>query len=82
MLSAIIPGMLGVLFYFKNSSIEPSDAFRLHLSIELLVMVMLGGSGTVWGPVLGAAGYQILRGTCCSAACSAISSSLWPGCCC
>jgi branched-chain amino acid transport system permease protein len=61
-LSAIIPGMLGVLYYFKNSSIEPSDAFNLSSSIELLVMVMLGGSGTVLGPVIGAAGYEILRG--------------------
>ena len=61
-LSAIIPGMVGVLFYFKNGNIEPGDAFRLHFSIELLVMVMLGGFGSVLGPVLGAAGYQRLRG--------------------
>jgi branched-chain amino acid transport system permease protein len=61
-LSAIIPGMVGVLFYFKNGNIEPGDAFRLHFSIELLVMVMLGGYGTVTGPILGAAGYQRLRG--------------------
>lgn len=61
-LSAIIPGIVGVLFFFKNGTIEPADAFRLHFSIELLVMVMLGGLGTVLGPVLGAAGYQQLRG--------------------
>lgn len=61
-LSAIIPGMVGVLYYFKNGNIEPGDAFRLHFSIELLVMVMLGGFGTVLGPVIGAAGYQRLRG--------------------
>jgi branched-chain amino acid transport system permease protein len=61
-LSAIIPGMVGVLYYFKNSSIEPADAFNLNSSIELLVMVMLGGSGTVIGPILGAAGYELLRG--------------------
>jgi len=60
-LSAILPAMAGVLYYFKNSSIEPNDAFQLSFSIELLVMVMLGGSGTVLGPVLGAAGYQLLR---------------------
>ncbi len=61
-LSALLPGMVGVLFYFKNGNIEPGDAFRLHFSIELLVMVMLGGLGTVMGPVLGAVGYQWLRG--------------------
>jgi branched-chain amino acid transport system permease protein len=61
-LSAIMPGIVGVLFYFKNGNIEPGDAFRLHFSIEILVMVMLGGFGTVTGPILGAAGYQRLRG--------------------
>jgi branched-chain amino acid transport system permease protein len=61
-LSAVIPGIIGVLFYFKNGNVEPGDAFRLMFSIELLVMVMLGGLGTVTGPVLGAAGYQRLRG--------------------
>jgi branched-chain amino acid transport system permease protein len=61
-LSAIVPGMLGVLFFFKNGNIEPHDAFPLHASIELLVMVMLGGQGTVLGPILGAFAYQGMRG--------------------
>ncbi len=62
-LSAIVPGMVGVLFFFKNGNILPESAFRLHRSIETLVMVMLGGYGTVLGPVLGATGYERLRGT-------------------
>lgn len=62
-LSAIFPGIMGVLFFFKNGNILPGDAFRLHLSIEMIVMVMLGGAGTVLGPVVGAGGYQRLRGT-------------------
>lgn len=61
-LSAIIPGMIGVLFFFKNGNVEPPDAFPLHASIELLVMVMLGGQGTVLGPILGAFAYQGMRG--------------------
>lgn len=61
-LSAIIPGMVGALFFFKNGNVEPPNAFRLHFSIEMIVMVMLGGQGTVLGPVLGALGYQRLRG--------------------
>lgn len=60
-LSAIIPGIVGVIFFFKNGNIEPADAFRLQISIESIVMVMLGGQGTVIGAVLGAAGYQQLR---------------------
>jgi len=61
--SAILPGMLGVLFFFKNGNVEPGDAFRLGFSIESLVMIMLGGQGTLLGPVIGALGYQRLRGT-------------------
>ena len=61
-LSAIFPGMIGVLFFFKNGNVEPGDAFRLHASIESIVMVMLGGAGTVFGPLLGAGAYQRLRG--------------------
>jgi len=61
-LSAVFPGMIGVLFFFKNGNVEPGDAFVLHQSIESIVMVMLGGQGTVLGPVLGAAVYQRLRG--------------------
>jgi branched-chain amino acid transport system permease protein len=60
-LSAIVPGVIGVLFFFKNGNIEPSDAFSLQSSIEIIVMVMLGGFGTVLGPVIGAAGYERLR---------------------
>ncbi len=61
--SAFLPGMLGVLFFFKNGNVEPGDAFRLGFSIESLVMIMLGGQGTLLGPMIGALGYQRLRGT-------------------
>ncbi len=60
-LSAVFPGLIGMLFFFKNGNIEPGDAFRLHQSIELIVMVMLGGFGTVLGPILGGGLYQELR---------------------
>ncbi len=61
-LSAILPGVIGVIFFFKNANIQPHDAFPLHTSIESIVMVMLGGQGTVLGPILGATFYQRLRG--------------------
>jgi branched-chain amino acid transport system permease protein len=61
-LSALFPGMVGVLFFFKNGNIEPADAFQLQRSIEMIVMVMLGGQGTLLGPALGAAVYERLRG--------------------
>jgi branched-chain amino acid transport system permease protein len=62
MLSALAPGMIGTLYFFKNGNVEPGDAFQLHMSIEMLVIVMLGGMGTVAGPLVGAVTYVGLRG--------------------
>jgi branched-chain amino acid transport system permease protein len=61
-ISAFFPGLIGTLYFFKNGNVEPGDAFQLHMSIEGLVMVMLGGQGTVLGPMVGAVVYQGLRG--------------------
>lgn len=61
-LSAFFPGIIGTIYFFKNGNVEPHDAFRLHMSIESLVMIMLGGQGTVLGPILGALAYERLRG--------------------
>lgn len=60
-ISAFFPGLAGAIFFFKNGIIEPGPAFDLLRSIEALVMVMLGGYGTVTGPVVGAFVYESLR---------------------
>ena len=61
-LSAFFPGLVGTLYFFKNGNVEPEDAFRFQMSLEILVMVMLGGRGMLLGPVLGTIGYERLRG--------------------
>ena len=60
--SAFLPAVAGGLYFFKSGIIEPSGAFNLAQSIEAIVMVMLGGHGTVIGPALGAFLYEELRG--------------------
>jgi branched-chain amino acid transport system permease protein len=60
--SAFFPAVAGGLFFFKSGIIEPNGAFDLSLSIEAIVMIMLGGYGTVTGPLLGAFLYEELRG--------------------
>jgi len=34
--------------------IEPLSVFPLIMTITMIVMVLFGGKGTIWGPVLGA----------------------------
>jgi branched-chain amino acid transport system permease protein len=60
-ISAFLPAVAGGLFFFKSGIIEPSGAFDLTLSIEAIVMVMLGGIGTVTGAAIGAFIYEELR---------------------
>jgi branched-chain amino acid transport system permease protein len=61
-LSAFLPALAGGLYFFKSAFIQPSDAFDLSLSTEAMVIVMLGGRGTVTGAAIGAYLYEELRG--------------------
>jgi branched-chain amino acid transport system permease protein len=61
-ISAFLPAIGGGFYFFKSGIIEPTGAFNLQTSIEAIVMVMLGGSGTVLGPALGAYLYEEMRG--------------------
>ncbi|HEY6791105.1 MAG TPA: branched-chain amino acid ABC transporter permease [Trebonia sp.] len=46
-------GLAGVLFAFQQGSVS-SDSFNLTLGIGLLLMPIIGGMGSMWGPVVGA----------------------------
>jgi branched-chain amino acid transport system permease protein len=59
--SAFLPAIAGTLMFYKNGMIDPSIAFELTLSIEAIVMMMLGGQGTVMGAALGGSLYETLR---------------------
>jgi branched-chain amino acid transport system permease protein len=54
MLSAIPPGLIGGLYTWQLTYINPSSVFGLEIALVPIVMAMLGGVGHVWGPVLGA----------------------------
>jgi len=60
--SAFLPAIAGGLYFFKGAFIQPADAFDLTLSTEAIVITMLGGQGTIFGPALGAYLYEELRG--------------------
>jgi len=54
LLSAIGPGIVGGLSARDQGYIEPVSVFPLIMTITMIVMVLFGGKGTIWGPVLGA----------------------------
>ncbi|RJX22991.1 MAG: branched-chain amino acid ABC transporter permease [Ammonifex sp.] len=53
-LSAFLAGLAGALYAFWVTFISPSP-FGFTSSVEFALMVVVGGLGTLWGPVLGAA---------------------------
>ncbi len=53
-ISAFITGITGGVFAFWFSFIEPATVFDIMIAVKAFVMMMLGGAGTVLGPVLGA----------------------------
>ncbi|MGH7417208.1 MAG: branched-chain amino acid ABC transporter permease, partial [Candidatus Rokuibacteriota bacterium] len=54
LLSAVGPGVAGALMARDQGYIEPLSVFPLATTVTMIVMVLFGGKGTVWGPVLGA----------------------------
>jgi branched-chain amino acid transport system permease protein len=54
LLSAAAPGIVGGLAARDMGYIEPISVFPLLTTITMIVMVLFGGKGTIWGPVLGA----------------------------
>ena len=57
--SAVYAGAAGALYAYLNNYVNP-DTFRFVDSVRFLLMVILGGSGTVVGPVIGAAALTYL----------------------
>ncbi len=54
MLSALFVGAAGAIYASWTHYIDPTDVFDVLLSVKPLVMVLLGGVGTLLGPVFGA----------------------------
>ncbi len=60
-LSAAVVGLSGALYASYFSYIEPNDLFGFDRSISFVLMAVIGGVGTILGPVLGAAVFVLLR---------------------
>jgi branched-chain amino acid transport system permease protein len=54
-LSAALTALGGAFYANYFLFVDPSIVLPLSLSVEIVLMAIIGGLGTVWGPVLGAA---------------------------
>lgn len=59
-ISAMITALAGALYANLNRFVSPS-MFSWHMSGELIVLIILGGTGRLFGPLAGAALYVILE---------------------
>lgn len=59
--SAAVAGLAGGLYCWNLTYIIPSTVFGLDVAVGPIVMAMLGGSGTVVGPLLGAFVVDVIR---------------------
>jgi branched-chain amino acid transport system permease protein len=60
-LSAFLVGVAAGLYVVYFSYVHPNQVFSFDLSIGVVLMGVIGGVGTLWGPVLGAAIYYPVR---------------------
>jgi branched-chain amino acid transport system permease protein len=59
-LSGALTALAGALFAFQQVTIYPDRLFSVEITVLMVVMAVIGGPGTVLGPVAGAVVLQLL----------------------
>jgi branched-chain amino acid transport system permease protein len=54
MASAIFVSMAGAIYGYYIAFVDPIGMFNILLSVQIVLSMLLGGRGTLWGPVIGA----------------------------
>jgi ABC-type branched-subunit amino acid transport system ATPase component/ABC-type branched-subunit amino acid transport system permease subunit len=52
--SAVFVGMAGAIYGYYLAFVDPLGMFNILLSVQILLSMLIGGRGTLFGPVLGA----------------------------
>lgn len=56
-----LTSLVGALWAYQNTFVDPEILFREELLLYIALVVIVGGLGTVWGPVVGAVTVVIVR---------------------
>lgn len=60
--SAALAGLLGATAWaLKLQYVYPQDVFEIHYTVEAIIIVLLGGAGTLLGPIVGGLIYGISK---------------------
>jgi branched-chain amino acid transport system permease protein len=59
-LSAVFAACAGGIIAYQNIHVAPNDFFKIEYTLQMIIACIIGGTGTVWGPLIGAAVYQLL----------------------
>lgn len=53
-ISVYLVGMAGGIYAYYQTYIDPMFIFNIFFGVQMILMTILGGKGTLWGPVIGA----------------------------
>jgi branched-chain amino acid transport system permease protein len=59
-LAGLVTALAGAIYAFQQVTVYPARMFDVDITVLMVVMAVLGGAGTVLGPVLGAVSLQYL----------------------
>jgi branched-chain amino acid transport system permease protein len=60
LLVAAVTGLVGAIYLLNNVSIDPDSYFSIGLTAQMVIVVVVGGLGTIEGPIVGSVIYFLL----------------------
>lgn len=59
-MSGLFAGLAGGVLAYLNSFVLPNEAFNIEVTLRMIIATILGGPGTILGPVIGAAIFEFI----------------------
>jgi branched-chain amino acid transport system permease protein len=53
-ISAFFTGLAGGVYAYWMTYIDPPSVFDIVIAVKFIIMILVGGAGTIWGPLIGA----------------------------
>jgi len=60
-ISAFLVGVMGAVVALQNGQVTPQSAFSIQYTLDAVIICVIGGLGTLYGPLIGAVAVFVLR---------------------